>query len=814
MKTTLKFLAAGLALTSVGTQAAGPLFLWEGGENPTPYKWDTSNGPIPVYTDGGDAFTYDFDGVTPFITIERANEITQFAFDQWNNVETSTFEANVVGTIESVTGIADVTGANATAIYGVENGYGFFVNYDSTGDILEDYFGVPRTNVLGIAFPEWADEETGEIVEATAVINGYYVFSHDTEGKLIAGVFTHEFGHAINLSHAQVNGHMAYNSYPGRDIYPGVPGCGVEPYHVWRYNFSGFNPVDIYTVETMYPAVDHRREIAEAVSYISTQDDKVAISNLYPTDAYLSETGTISGVLRLKDGATEYSGINIVARNVNDLMGDATSVLAGDQTAGLAGPDGRFTIRGLTPGESYVLYMEEIAGGGYPTTPRPLVSAAEYWNEAESNDPIADTACDATPIVAQAGVTASADLTFNGYLDGIQYTPLVGAHLSDLSKNGKKSAGLAAGTVFRWNEDKLLDVLPPAFTGSHGPLNRTGQRMGVQYDVGDNGILEAAIFDFTGMAGKGEVIPLGDFNGDTCGGSSQRGVNSSVIFDLDDSGNKAVGLAYIDTDGDGYCQRSNKNEIIPWVWTRKAGMEPLSLEGKPFDNTWYRAQRLSGDGNVILGNTNGRAIGWLDGELIDLFGMFQARDPYAINKDGSVVPLGTYSDGVVIWNALTGGHEYIGGLEWCTDMPYIEWGFNYCDVMSGEDIAAFVGPPPLLPLDTNDNGTVITGRAGSPWTGTAGAIWIDSIGWMSTKTFFEKQGVPEALILPMDNPGAIDGKGNTLVGGVAGLGFAWHVDLQEVFVCKKGKSVSTNFPEGVINAVRQGAEFGRCEHLD
>ena len=66
----------------------------------------------------------------------------------------------------------------------------------------------------------------------------------------------------------------------------------------------------------------------------------------------------------------------------------------------------------------------------------------------------------------------------------------------------------------------------------------------------------------------------------------------------------------------------------------------------------------------------------------------------------------------------------------------------------------------------------------------------------------------------MDNPGAIDGKGNTLVGGLAGLGFSWHVDLQEVFVCKKGKSVSTNFPEGVINAVRQGAEFGRCEHLD
>ena len=43
-------------------QAAGPLFTTDGVE-PQPYRWDTSNGPIPVWTDGGGAFTWDYDGV-------------------------------------------------------------------------------------------------------------------------------------------------------------------------------------------------------------------------------------------------------------------------------------------------------------------------------------------------------------------------------------------------------------------------------------------------------------------------------------------------------------------------------------------------------------------------------------------------------------------------------------------------------------------------------------------------------------------------------------------------------------------------------
>ena len=99
MKPSLCRVLVGLVIACGTAEAAGPLFMTDTNP-PRPYVWDTSKGPIPVWTDGGGAFTYDFDGVTPFITIERANEITQFAFDQWNAVPTATLEARIAGTIE------------------------------------------------------------------------------------------------------------------------------------------------------------------------------------------------------------------------------------------------------------------------------------------------------------------------------------------------------------------------------------------------------------------------------------------------------------------------------------------------------------------------------------------------------------------------------------------------------------------------------------------------------------------------------------------------------------------------------------------
>ena len=840
----------GSALCAGTAMAAGPLYVWQDGDEVKPLLWDTSNGPIPVYTDGGPAALdgsaiFTRAGNTPgtdpyntsFISIERANEITQTAFDQWNKVETSTFQAEVVGTIESVTGIADVTGENAFEIYGVENGYGFFINYDTDGDILENVFGVPRNAVLGIAFPEWADEATGEITEATAVINGWLVYANDTNGDQVAGVFTHEFGHAINLSHSQVNGNMAYNGFPDRGLAPGPLGCGLPAHLNYRTNPRFAPPgtvvMDPDMIEIMYPFIDTRFGAGAYQAEMSVKDDAVGLSNLYPTPGYASDYGSISGTLRLKDGKTEYSGINIIARNVADPYYDAVSAQSGNRTQGLIGPDGSFKINGLTPGAQYEVYTEQISSGGYPTTRTRLVSAAEYWNFNEAASPAVDNPCDSTPITAAAGSDQKADLIFNGYLNGIQYRPIVDAFLTDLSKNGRKAAGYLSTLAFHWDingflqdsrhpadgEDYGFRILPAPITANNGRISRTGDFMTIQFDDNGNGIGQASLFDFTGKAAKGNIINLGDLNDDTCGGSGTSGTNSSYGWDVDDAGKTVVGIAYIDSDGDGFCQVASKGEILPFIWTdgkKNGGMRQLPIEGAPSSFSWVRAHAVSGNGKVVLGSNGGsNAVAWVnEGDLINLRGMFNAREAYAVSQDGSRVAMQTYDNVVVLWNPYTGESSDIGGLRWCRDLPYNHFFFgNLCERFGEEFVNNQFGPVPVLPLDMNDDGNVIVGRAGSFFTGFVGGIWMEELGWMTLKDFFAKQGVAEAGSLPMDNPIAMDGSGDTLVGGLAGITSSWHVDMREVFVCKNGNDIATDFPVGMIKEIEKGAEFGRCAHL-
>ena len=819
----MKFFACravvGLAFICGTAQAAGPLFMTDGNP-PRPYAWDTTSGSIPAWTDGGGAFTYGYDGVTPFITIERANEITQFALDQWSNVGTATLDAGVKGTIAGKTGIADVTGANANQFYGVENGYGLWVLYDTDGSILEDYFGVSRYAVLGIAFPEIADAN-GKISEATALLNGWLVYDTDVQGDLVAGVFTHEFGHAINLSHSQVNGPMVYSSYPfdGSRRYPGVPGC-VDPVYAYNWYDESVNRADPSIIETMYPFIDNGGLAGQEQSTITHPDDVAAISNLYPTPAYLAGRGSITGTLRLKDGRTPYSGINVIARNVKDPLHDAVSAMTGDQTQGLVGPDGRYTIRNLTPGAEYVVYIEEIVAGGYPTEPTMLISQPEYWNAAESSNPATDRPCNATRIRAEAGVAKKADITLNGYQQGVQFTPVVAAYLTDLAKNGRSAAGVVGGTAFMWNLSQGFDVLPPELVANNGAMTRNGQWMTVQADANGNGISQAAL-----RSSNGAVVSLGDLktNGDTCGGSSEWGAASSYGWAVDDTGRTAVGTAYVDRNRNGSCEEPNLGEIVPFIWDANRGMRELDTSNLPVaELPWIRAHAISGNGEVVLGTSNFQyAYAWVkEGKAINLTERYGAEPAYAVSANGRRVALSLYDTetyqgkGVALWDH-TRGLTPIGSLEWCKDVPYVSWfGGDQCEYMTGEEIAAMVGTPPVEIFDMSDDGTILVGRTGSFFTGFVGALWIEGIGWMTWDDFFRKQGVVEAASVPFSNPISISGTGSEVVGGIVGASFSWIVNMNQVFVCERGNSIQAGFPNGLRAKIAAGAQFGRCEHLD
>lgn len=857
--------ATAALLAASGAFAAGPLYTTDNPRNIQPLRWDTSKGPIPVATDVGVYTWLDAAETVPFLTNAQADGITAYALAQWSNVATSTWRAvtdpakfvkydQVPSIGGNVAGYGQMITVNTVRqlkpgevgperVYGVYNGGGFYVNYDTDGSILETFFGVPRNQILGVAFPEFAEDRDGDgepetITEATALMNGWLVSIKDTTGSMVSGVFTHEFGHAINLSHAQVNGPIAYSSTSVAPRYPGVKGC-VSPLYRWTSS-SPVDRMDPKYIETMYPFIDTTnlinygttaapvlRSAGFEQSSVDRADDIAAISNLYPTAAYLADTGSITGVLRLKDGRTPYRGINIIARNIADPLGDAVSAMSGDQTQGKAGPDGRFTIRGLTPGQSYVLYIEQISAGGYPTTPQRLVSQGEYWNMAESSDPATDLPCDATPIVATAGGTQTADITFNGYAQGVQYTPIVDAFLTDLAKNGSRSAGIAGATAFIWDVSKGFEVLPPEVKAAGGSITRNGGEMIVQYDFNANGVQSAAVWNSSNK----RLSDLGSLNNDTCGGVSSNGRNSVSPWAIDDSGSTVVGLGYVDVDGNGSCQQSFRGEILPTIWTSKGGMRTLSTEGFDLTKVQYiRAHAISGNGRVILGAAPAGqvAVAWVDqGKPINLTtaakdangALWTVTEGYPVNVDGSRAALATRLRGMVLWNALkgTGPDAFVQppGLKWCTDIPYRDrFGRALCDQgFTHETIVPIAGEPYVLPTDISDDGRIVSARAGTSATGFYGVLWIDGLGWIKLNNFFRAQGVAEAYEIGVDNPLALNGKGNEMIGNIAGISASWYVDLNQVFVCSNGVSMQTGFPSGFIDAVKAGAKPGRCEHL-
>lgn len=836
---TLRRLAALLltAATCTGAGAAGVLYTNDKPGNPQPLRWNTSK-PIPVYTDLG-VFTYAADGVTPFITNQRANDLVAFALNQWSKVATSTLRAKVVGDFTQVPSIGgDVTAANAGKVFAAYNGGGMHVVYDTDASILENYFGVSRYDALGIAFPEIAEDTDGDgyedtIVEAAALLNGWAVGANDPQGKRFAGVMTHEFGHAFNLSNSQVNGPMVYFSYPGpQEYFPGVPGC-VAARHAPG---SGGNELPASAVETMFPYIDPYGDGGRQMSTVEHPDDIAGISNLYPTAAYRAGTGTISGTLRLKDGRTPYAGINIVARNVADPINDAVSAMTGAMTQGKAGPDGRFRITNLKPGQSYVLYTEEIVSGGYPTQPRWLVSEAEYWDAAESANPATDQPCNATPIVAQAGTTARADLVFNGYADGVQYFPVTDGFLTDLSRDGSRAAGLYGPTQFVWDAKTGIEVLPPNIIANNGSMTRNGGKIMVNVDLNGNGISSSALYD----TATGLVTDMGSLNGDTCGGSGAAGPVSSYGWAVSDNGRAAVGTAYVDVDGDGTCESSTKPEILPFLWTDKGGMRLLDISGHDFETGgWMRAHAISGDGKVALGTANlSNALAWINGgPRIDLTKKFGGVDANAVNRDGTRVAMDTVRtvevtsdgttytvylpDGAALWNAKTDALTRLPGLQWCKSLPippYYDWLtgdlVDPCGTWDQARIDSTYGLVPVSLFDMNDSGSVIIGRMGSfQFNLFEGVMWVDGLGWIKMGEFFRQQGVAEAYKLGMDNPIAVNGAGNEMVGGLLGVPMSWYVDMKRVYVCQDGQSTKVDFPASAVARVQGGARLGRCEHL-
>jgi hypothetical protein len=343
-------------------------------------------------------------------------------------------------------------------------------------------------------------------------------------------------------------------------------------------------------------------------------------------------------------------------------------------------------------------------------------------------------------------------------------------------------------------------------------MNRNGNRIMSQvYD--EDGVQQLALFESNGDITMIPSVP----EAGSCVGTTNEGPIKSSLWHMDDSGKKAVGFTYVDYDGDGVCPQ-RKGEIVPFVWTEADGMQLLDTSGIAGTPSFVRAQGISGNGRVILGsNGSSRGLAWVDGQMYDLYAMAQVNEAYRTNYDGTKAVLGTRNGNAVLWDYRLGadGFTDIGSLRWCDDVPFIHFFLgNLCEQgYTHDDIVPLAGEVPMLPLGISDDGTVITGRAGSFFTGFHGSLWTEATGWMTLANFLEDQGVVEAGNWELFNPLVVSATGSEIF-GTASNGDSFRLDIDQVYVCNDGNTQLTGWPNATATAVENGAELGRCELLD
>ncbi len=358
-------------LTAVHSFAGGPLILRAPG---APFLWPNGGRMIPFNPDRG---------ALGSLTSAEAVAQTAAAFAAWEDVATATATHVNRGFLPE-----DVTLDNFEAYFFpvAPDGLSAIV-YDADGAIFDALFG-PDSGVLGFAGPEWIDEATGEIVEGAAFMNGGALLGTDPFPiDEMLSVQVHEFGHYQNLAHTVVNGQIPTGDH-----------SGPSPFNAFPLESL------VNRIETMYPFLYIDGGMATPHA-----DDIAIFSKLYPEPAFATTTGTITGRIVGPNNRTPLTGVNVIARNVANPYDDAVSAISSDFTDNFSGRRpfvGEYTLPGLTPGASYVVYIDEIIEGGFSTPPRILPSPEEFYNGAgESNDPATDAPEAFVAIHARRGVT-------------------------------------------------------------------------------------------------------------------------------------------------------------------------------------------------------------------------------------------------------------------------------------------------------------------------------------------------------------------------------------------------------------------------
>jgi hypothetical protein len=362
----LALLAGAMILAGTPSFAADSLYVCQSG---VPYAYPNGGADILFHPDQG--------GLGPLTNAQGVAAVEQ-AFQAWADVATASATFLNGGLMPF-----DVDITNYASIYNPPAPDGLSpIVFDEDGSIFVELFGA-GSGILGFAGPDFGDPVTCELIEGSAFLNG------PEFGDLIVAedIMVHEFGHHINLGHVELNGQLVPFSEGGDT-------SGPTPDNTTFGTPASFIGTEV--IETMYPFYFSTSPSGGVGMRTPHADDIASISTIYPAPDFASTTGTISGTIYSPNGTTRLSGVNVIARNINDPFVDAVSTFSGAYTDGTSQADpnvGVFTLSGLTPGEQYAVFVDVITANPLRFS-NPLLATLpgpeEYWNggdEANSNPP-------------------------------------------------------------------------------------------------------------------------------------------------------------------------------------------------------------------------------------------------------------------------------------------------------------------------------------------------------------------------------------------------------------------------------------------
>ncbi len=828
---------AGLA--SIPAQAYGPLYIFDYTEG-TPYRWDVSE-PVQVWTDGGNFASgtvwlwvdtpetcnesdgwmcgYSEESYIEFTNEQGVARVVE-ALQSWSSVATSSFQADWAGSFSEI-GIGgedgDITGApeefigqgqnQVHEIIGTDNdGDGIHVVFDENGTVMANVLGAPF-GVLGVASPEWADEETGIIKEGWAFIGGAGTYFNDEGLAQMAGVITHELGHSFNLAHTQTNGHIVmYGAYT--PLTAGPVDCAAHPSWGGEYRlpFPQFPGASAENMAVMYPYIDNNPNswptpTGEHQASVSTAEDFAAISSVYPASDFESGTGTVTGTVTYPFSQDGIIGLNIVARNVDNPYEDAITTMTGDWNDGAPGAVqgvGEFRLRGLTPGARYVIHVESIFAGGFPTPQAGLPGPSEYWNGSRENDDASrDDACDYEEVVVAAGETrAGIDIQVNGFKKAPKLVINPAPFGNSVTENGRVTGGIVSdsyGDALSWlyHEGRDTHVLVPM---GGITVSDNGSVVAGRVNVDDQYLPARMV-----PGHQIEVLPTpGNSACDQGGGIDEYYSNFAISPD----GTVMGGFLWNCDNVEGL----NNFVAAAAIYSDSAGWTILNDH---FDNRNSRVNALANGG--VAGGWAATPLGWWEGRIWkdgDEISMKEAA-PANINEVGEVTALN--SDGTLA----------VGLATW--DENWVQRSYSY-DVETGEFSILDIADPcpwwdwfcwgdnPFLPYDIADDGTMV-GSFGVAASSSA-VLHNELLGTQKLVEFLKGQGVMNANDLSLISAAnKISTNGKHIVGWTAVDGYwgSFKLTLDQLWVCRNEKSLQVGYPGGVASQFARGATLGMCE---